>query len=32
MIDLEKLMKLHDAATPRPWKVATWLRRFTEVN
>lgn len=24
MLDLDKLMRLHNLATPGPWKVATW--------
>ena len=32
MIDLEKLMKLRAAATPGPWKVATWYRGYHTIR
>lgn len=32
MIDLDELMRLHAAATPGPWKVATWYGGYHTIR
>ena len=32
MIDLDELMRLNDAATPGPWKVATWYGGYHTIR
>lgn len=32
MVNLDELMRLHEAATPGPWKVATWYGGYHTIR